>query len=171
MTTPKLPPGAPMDEQRLEEIAHHLRGGVRGFEGELFALATWLAARLEESELWCARFANDSEAYRNGREAGVREASAEIARVREEFHADWRKAPKVAGGESFHDRVDVCDMVARAVLAFGATEPPPHEQTLARCRRYEEALRRLATHNVEDGEGPEDVLMRGIARETLEGGS
>lgn len=143
MNTPKLPPGAPMDEQKLEEIAHHLRGGVRGFGGELLALATWLAARLEECELWCGRFARD-EGYQNGREAGVREALTEIARVREEYHANWRRAPKMAGSELFHDRVEVCDRVTGVVLALGATEPPPHEQTIARCRRYEEALRKIA---------------------------
>lgn len=163
MTTPKLPPGAPMDDARLQELRDRQDYSTLAVQRDLIKLVDWLVARLEESELWCARFANDSEAYAAGVEAG----RARVRAIVKVNTLTYQRGMSEYTEGVIRGRNDVISEIE----AMKSPDLPPHERTVARCRRYEEALRRLATHNVEDGEWPEDVLMRGIAREALEGGS
>lgn len=160
---PPPPEGSPVDEAALLDIRDEValgdqdrtaaRSVLKLMLRDLLAAYDHLLARLDEMECWLAVLAQDREADAGQQEIGVARALEVLRQENDKFY-NGRSGVK---GEIALALVCTDHAIRRQC---GPCELPPHERSLARLRKMEEAMRRIARG------GSEDVSW--IAREALE---
>lgn len=163
----------PVDDERLDKIRRMLAEEVVGSPGiirDLLALLDWHRRRADDYETMLADAVRDDGRYELGKEA----ARAELLPVVRSMLAS-RRMQAVAASDAFLRRMGfevagVLEVFERLLTHPAEPRDVPHEQTLARLRRCEDALQRIARG---DGDG-EDVswiessrMWQRIAREAL----
>ncbi len=134
---------------------------------DLLALLDLERARALEAEAWCARLANDRE-YES---ALIGVGVAKALQVLREHQQSILDAPRMPDHSA---RLDSAARLERLIKdACGPASLPPHERTLARLRRLEEAMAQIAARlsaNKTAGELMTDARWAArLARAALEG--